>query len=369
MRVREGELAKLSRGVGCICAAFLVFAGSVACSGGTESAGGGAGGGESTLATVEILADAVTVRRADTNEVVAAESGVSVAQGDQVATDATGFAEVVFFDGSWQRIDHDTTLTLTELVDIEGGRRVRTGIDAGRAWQRVEALTSDEDAVELDTPVAVATVRGTSYSADCTAEPVGCTFAVAEGSVGLSFSDGTEVTLTGGERLTALRDEAVGAVESVGLAALQQDPWIAENLALDATDPPTPPPGEGSGSGGTPLDEELAAAANAVCAAASEQNEAIAVGGGDADEIARQQADVLDDTLGQLAELEPSPETSEQFRTMIAAYRRRTTLVREALGASADQRTVLVSQLLVATAEGAANARALGLSECVIRPR
>jgi hypothetical protein len=367
MRVSEGELAKLSRGAGCLCATFLVLAGSIACSSGSESAGGGAGGGESTLATVEVLADAVTIRRGGTSE--PAESGASVAQGDQVSTDATGFAEVVFFDGSWQRIDHDTTLTLTELVDIEGGRRVRTGIDAGRAWQRVEALTSDDDAVELDAPVAVAAVRGTSYSADCTIEPVGCTFAVVEGSVALSFSDGAEVTLSGGERLTARRDEPVGPVEAVGVAVLQQDPWIAENLALDATDPPTPPSGDESGPGAPPPDVELAAAANAVCVAAGEQNESIALGGGDTDEVARRQADVLDDALGQLADLEPSPEADEQFRGMIADYRRRTTLVREALVAPADQRPTLVSQLLVATADGAAKARALGMADCVIRPR
>lgn len=347
---------------------FLAVLAPTACSGGAESAGdGSSAGGEPTLATVEVITEAATVRRGGVSDVVPARDGDSLAQGDQLSTDATGSAEVVFFDGSWQRIDHDTTLTLTELVDIEGGRVVHTGIDGGRAWQRVRALTTDEEVVEVDTPVAVATVRGTAFSIECTTDPVACSFAVVEGAVALTFANAGETTLRAGQRLTVRRDEPPGVPEDVGMAALQQDPWIADNLARDAADPPTPPPGGGVVV--TPLDPELVEAAEALCVEAGAQSEVVATSGIGSDDVARQQADILDATLDQLATLEPPPEAADRFAAMIDDYRRRTQLVRAALAAPPDERAALVSQLLAATAAGAAQARALGLDDCVIRPR
>src|SRR5829696_5322512 len=110
---------ELAKGLGRWSAILVVLAGATACRGGAESAGEGSGGGDPVLATVDVLAESVNVRRAGEADFAAVESGSEMGQGDELRTDATGFAEVVFFDGSWQRIDKDTTLALTELVDIE----------------------------------------------------------------------------------------------------------------------------------------------------------------------------------------------------------------------------------------------------------
>ncbi len=285
-------------------------------------------------------------------------------------TDASGLAEVAYFDGSWQRIESQATLTLTELVDIEGGQVVRTGLDQGKAWQRVEKLTSEDDSFEVDTPVAVGSVRGTEFSIDCTTAPVACTFAVVSGVVVLALSDGSSVTLTAGLMISVQQDTPAGTPTNVGVDQLKQDPWIAKNLALDAANPPSPPgtvpSGAGNGSTET-ASGEFATQANAICATAGEQNDAILNAGAGSDEVARQQAVVLDNALDELAALQPPAEIAGQYQTMIDSYRRRTALVNQALAASADARPPLVTQLLAVTATGADAARSLALDDCVLR--
>src|SRR5690606_33504765 len=131
------------------------------------------------------------------------------------------------------------------------------------------------------------------------------------------------------QRLTVHRDEATGAPEDVGVAALQQDPWIADNLARDAAASHSPP--AGGAVVRTPLDPELVEAAEALCVEAGEQSEVVATSGTGSDEVARQQADSLDATLDRLAILEPPPEAADRYAAMIDDYRRRTELVRTAL--------------------------------------
>ncbi len=347
----------------------LLFSGASACGGGGQSAGDGVSGGDKALATLNVLSPNVSTAKGDQGSFAAAESGESLAQGDRVQTDAAGLAEVAYFDGSWQRVENQTMLTLTELVDIEGGQVVRTGLDQGRAWQRVQKLTSDGDSFQVDTPVAVGSVRGTEFSIDCSPQPVACTFAVVDGVVALALSDGSTVTLNAGDRLSVRQDTTAGVPEHVGVDQLRQDPWIAKNLALDATNPPSPPGASSATTTGSPetASGPFADQANAICASAGEQSDAIVNGGASSDDIARQQAVVLDRALDDLAALEPPPEIADRYQAMIDSYRRRTSLVNQALAASAEERAALVTQLLDQTAAGADLARSLALNDCVIR--
>ncbi len=255
------------------------------------------------LATLDVLTEAVSVVRDGTGTPEAASSGAELTQGDEVRTDDTGFAEIAFFDGSWQRIDSGASVTLTELVDVEEGHVVRTGLDQGRAWQRVEDLTNSDDSFEVDTPVAVAAVRGTSFSIECGTDPVACTFAVIEGVVDLDLSDGTTVALTAGQRLEVRADAPPEAPTDVGVEQLEQDEWIADNLARDADDPPQRPTTGTSPS--SPAPSEGAAAdfreqANAICTEFGEQNAAIGGPDATADDAIRAQAALLDDALAEL---------------------------------------------------------------------
>ena len=343
-------------------AAICVVA--TACGGGNESAGDGAGGGDGVLATVEAINTDVAVQHGDGGTFESVQGTDDLSQGDKVRTDATGTGEIVFFDGSWQRIDTGTEVALTELVDIEDGKVVRTGLDKGRAWQRVESLASEDDSYEVDTPVAVASVRGTEFSIDCQGAPIVCTFSVVDGVVDVAVSGGATVALSAGQTLAVPQNAPAGAPQTVGVDQLRQDPWIARNLALDASDPPTPPGGAQNDDDSPGATGEFAVEANDICETAGAQSAAI---DGDADTVAEQQSVVLDGALDQLEQLDPPAEIAAQFDQMIAHYRDRTELVRQALPASADERQALVSQLVEATAAGASIARELDLESCVVR--
>jgi len=338
-------------------------------SGGGESASDDAPSADGTevLATVRTLDPQVSVQAGGSTAPEPVADERDLAQGDQVQTDAAGFAEITFFDGSWQRLEANTSVAMTELVDIEDGHIVRTGLDQGKAWNRVGALTSDEDAYAVDTPVAVASVRGTKFSIGCTPAPVACTFQVVEGTVELAVSNGQTVALTAGTQLVVDQDQPLGTPETVGVAALEADPWIAQNLEKDRTDPPAPP-GAGSTSGTGPTAQatgELASQASDICERAGAQNAAISAPS--ADEQARQQAVVLAGALDELDALQPDPEVAEPYARMIARYRTRVDLVNQALASNPDQRRELVAQLNEATAEGAALARSIGLEACALR--
>lgn len=364
--------------VGAVLAVLLV----ASCSSGQEEASDAGASAAAALARLDILSTDVAVRTQGSDDFAQGRSGQDLGQGDQVRTDPTGFAEVVYFDGSWQRVENSATLSLTELTDTETGDVVRTGIDQGRAWQRVEALTDDDDAFEVETPVAVAVVRGTAFSIECLIDPEACTFAVVEGTVEVVLPDGTRLTLTAGQRVTLTEDEPPGTVEDVGVDVLRQDEWIAKNIGRDESDPPAPlgggagagsdEPGQSDGAGGgdgATGDEEsgFAAEANAICTSAGAENTAVVGAGSEADDVARRQAEILDGALDQLEALEPPPEDEAEFDQMLAAYRRRNVVVGEALGAAPAERAGLIDEIEAVTAEGADRAAGLGLDACVIQ--
>jgi hypothetical protein len=362
-----------------------------ACSdGGSEQARAPDGGGATeALAQLDIISTDVTVASGGDGEFEAGESGQDLFQGDRVRTDPTGFAEVVYFEGSWQRVENSATLTLLRLVATEVGQAVRTGIDQGRAWQRVQQLTQEADSFEVETPVATASVRGTAFAIDCTEAPASCTFAVTEGLVEIILPDGTRIRLTPGQVLTVGRDADPDQLvpEDVGLAALEQDDWISRNLVRDAENPPTFGGDAGAGAGdddetggddggtGAADDEDAEPVtatggffdeANAICVESGAENRIAAEAGGDTDTIALRQADVLDRSLDRLEGLTAPAATQDSYAAMIANYRERTALVRQAVDTEGATRDALVSGIMRATAAGSDAAARIGLASCVI---
>ena len=155
-------------------------------------------------------------------------------------TDATGFAEVTYHDGSWMRVESEATLTIEDLVDTDDGQVVSSSIDTGEAWSRVKELSEPDDEFVVDTPVASATVRGTAFSIVCDGDTA-CTFSVVEGEVLVTPDVGDPVTLTAGQTLTVTADEEP-VLAQPGVVVLSEDPFIAKNLELDQQDDGVLPP-------------------------------------------------------------------------------------------------------------------------------
>jgi hypothetical protein len=209
-----------------------------ACGGGSDDADAGADAGTETDATApaEALADVVSIETAvDVSlaeaDFTAVDDPVPVAAGDVVRTDGTGFAEVAYFDGSVTRLDVNTSFTVVELADDEGGSVVRTDMTAGRTWNRVEELAEGDEFV-VETSVATATVQGTAFAIECPDDTT-CTFTVVEGVVTLELPDGSTVDVVAPSAVKVAGGVAEPPV-AVPFDGAFGDPWLVENADLDA---------------------------------------------------------------------------------------------------------------------------------------
>ncbi len=153
---------------------------------------------------------------------------VPVAAGDSVRTDANGYAEIAYFDGSVTRLDTDTDVIVVELVDDPGDSITRIGMGVGRTWHRVQQL-SGNDTYEVETLVATAAAQGTAFSISCLSETI-CTFAVIEGSIELVRSDGTTDTVEAPASITVTGDE-ISDPQLYPFDAV--DVWQFDNLTRD----------------------------------------------------------------------------------------------------------------------------------------
>lgn len=94
-----------------------------------------------------------------------ARVGMNVRLGDLIETSAAGRAKLLFSDGSVLNIGDDSRLKVSKFVyDPEGGREgflelLRGGV---RAW--VTKLRTTKNKFEVQTPTAVAGVRGTDWA-------------------------------------------------------------------------------------------------------------------------------------------------------------------------------------------------------------
>jgi hypothetical protein len=216
---------------GAVAVALLLAAG---CGGGADSNGSGSedtSEAAGVSATLEIITTNIetSVDEAPFEE---ATAGEELFVGDRVKTDDTGFAELSYHDGSWQRVENNATLTLEKLLESDKAASVATSVDVGRTWNRVRELSEPDDAYELETPVATAAVRGTAFSTECPDENE-CTFKVVYGTVAVTPLDSEPIELVAPATLTVRRNEPPPEPQTVPADALRADPWIKKNLELD----------------------------------------------------------------------------------------------------------------------------------------
>jgi len=188
-------------------------------------------------------------------EFTPAKKGQRLVQGDRVRSDTTGFAELNYQDGSWQRIERNATLTVERLTDTAKGQTVKSAVDVGLTWNRVRKLSEPEDAYELDTPVATASVRGTRFSSECPASDR-CTFKVLEGKVLITPVDGPPVLLEAPATLEVVRGQVPPTPSVVAPDVLRAEPWIRKNIRADRRKLRSLPRDE-RGEGGTPDASQL----------------------------------------------------------------------------------------------------------------
>jgi hypothetical protein len=184
------------------------------------------------IADAVAIEPSVDVRLATAASFSPVDDPLPVAVGDTVRTDATGYAEVAFFDGSIARLDVETEFEILELVDDVVGATIRTRMGIGRTWHRVQEF-GEAGEYSVETSVATAVVQGTAFVIGCPTATV-CRFAVAEGTVDVELPDGRVITLVAPAGIEIDADDPGGPGEPVALPFdTVFDDWVFDNGQRD----------------------------------------------------------------------------------------------------------------------------------------
>lgn len=181
------------------------------------------------FATLDILQGDAEIQLGRSAVFGPATDGATLHRGDTVRTGERGRAEIEYFDGSVTRLDRETTFTLTELVSTLGESRVVGEQALGSTFNRVVELTGSQSRFEVETPSAIASVRGTTFFTQVDAgasELVG----VLEGEVLVKGGSGPTKVL-GGQGVTVSSGGAVSAPFVLTAAHLDSD-WLFYNLCV-----------------------------------------------------------------------------------------------------------------------------------------
>ncbi len=193
------------------------------------------GGAPHRLAALDVIQRSVEVGAPGTNPSFrTGQRDEALKERSTVRTGTPGFAGIVYFDKSLTRLGPATTFTVTRLAQRKGRRQIHTRLDVGKTWNRVEKLSSKTDSFEVETPVAVASVRGTKFAVECATQE--CIFTVIEGVVRVTpkMPPAVPIDLHPGQRVAIGTTGPTGGPTNLAPAAIASDPWIALNQSLDA---------------------------------------------------------------------------------------------------------------------------------------
>lgn len=203
--------------------------------------------------TLTVETPGVTVLKKGDKTFVKGKNNLKIKAGDTIQTDATGFAEITFPDGSITRLDNNTVYTLDKLSTKIGERQVEATVNAGQTWNRVQKLSENESFQQGNGNGATAAVLGTAFATKCELPAGGtaftvvktkkalkalkkatknCNFTLIDGKLKLSalnkvvdVSRGQEVNTSGGD---------AGNAQQYAPDILFTDKWIVRNLGADA---------------------------------------------------------------------------------------------------------------------------------------
>lgn len=132
------------------------------------------------------------------DEGIAAKEGTPLEEGDRVVTGPDGEAEIGLDADSLIALGPRSAFTLTSLER----RDSRFGLSAGSLFSKIRALFKSGGGLRVETPTAVAAVRGTEFAVEQAEEGLFRAAVFEEGSVWLSAPNGK-----GGKTLLAAREE------------------------------------------------------------------------------------------------------------------------------------------------------------------
>ena len=143
------------------------------------------------MATLQRAEGAVTVRRVGDEGWTAVSVGERLRPGDVLRTGEEATAALSFFEGSLSVMEGGTELTLREMSVRRNGtaRAIVLHQRRGQTYYRVEPLKDSASRFVVETPAAVASVRGTEFAVSV-GEDGATDVTVRQGLVEVSSGDG-----------------------------------------------------------------------------------------------------------------------------------------------------------------------------------
>lgn len=185
-------------------------------------------------AKLRIVKGEVRVRENENIGWVRARNGAALGVGDSVRTLTSGLATVTYFEKSITRLSPNSEISLKEtgqLKDRTRATRITLKQVFGKSWQRVEKQARNESRFEVETPAAVASVRGTVFRVDV--EKSGKSiFYVFNGVVEIR-ARGKRVSLTSGEKIVVIPGAAVSLNLVKKITSRDRDSWYRWNMEAD----------------------------------------------------------------------------------------------------------------------------------------
>jgi hypothetical protein len=185
------------------------------------------------VAVVDTVRGKAEVLRDGTGAPAALEAGKLVHAGDVIHTGADGAVELRWArwaGGMRIKIGPNTKFTVKRAVRNRTKETEESvlRVDEGTVWVRLRKALSGKSKFEVETPTAVAAVRGTIFQV--TVDEYGETrISVWEGTVAVAPANGSEVNVTEGTALTA--GEAVGGPPQA-LDESEREAWLAQTSVI-----------------------------------------------------------------------------------------------------------------------------------------
>ena len=98
------------------------------------------------------------------------KTGDTLQEGRIIDAGTGALANIYFPDGSTLRLEPETKIQIqkSEFQKTSGKLVVKIGLTLGRAWSQIKNLATDDSEWQIETPNAVAAVRGTSFGVEFT---------------------------------------------------------------------------------------------------------------------------------------------------------------------------------------------------------
>ncbi|MFW6121555.1 MAG: FecR family protein [Petrotogales bacterium] len=160
---------------------------------------------------------------------IPAQNGMLLYQSDSVKTGDNTSASIILFDNSIIiRLDSSTEVTLQEVIEEEE-TSVKMEQEVGRTWNTISKM-SGIDSYEVQTPTAVASVRGTAFEVNVS-DDGNTTIGVGNGTVNVSnIQNGTVVDTV---EINENKSVTVGTGGVGQTKPYEKDEWVEENQQKD----------------------------------------------------------------------------------------------------------------------------------------